>query len=363
MKQERLDGIDLARAIAILGMFIMHTFAKQDPDNKFLQAFEGRSTILFTVLAGVSVILMSRTRNVKQSLAQFGIRGIFIMALGLSITTENTGPIVILSTYGALYLVVAPLLFRAPGWLLAVVAAATTFVAPWLSFVLRQDLEPAAEFGEIPTWSMLVDGEIGRALELLFVTGNFPVLTLAPVFIAGMAAGRALIRTKYAWDGLIGVGGILAAAAFWVNVWALSDRGFVDKLAALDDPFTAYGVTNLADSRFLWVYVPHSGSITELIGSIGVSLCVIGIGVLVCTFGPLNTVTYPLRAVGRMPLTIYTAHIMAVGMINFMGAHISWPEYAWPNLLVPLFFAPAWLVFFKRGPLEMLQRQLLRITG
>ncbi|WP_257159401.1 DUF418 domain-containing protein [Corynebacterium cystitidis] len=367
MRQERVDGLDLARAIAIFGMFVMHSFYHQDPDNWFYRLFQGRSTILFTVLAGVSVILMSRTRAVGASLAQFVVRGLLLVALGLTITTAHTGPIVILTTYGALYLLVAPLLFRAPGWLQAVLAATGALLFPWLSMLWRTHLQPVE--GAVPTWPMLIDDPSGT-LELLIVTGGFPVLTFAPVFVAGMATGNALVKWRTAWDGLIGIGGVLAAAGLWLSSVFLSRSGFVDKQAARGvelEEFTALlrsatGVTPVDDAGWLWVYVPHSGSVAELIGSIGAALLVIGVCVLVCLWRPFNILVYPLRAVGRMPLSVYTAHIVFLGWLSSRDMNLAWVEWSWVNLLVPLVFAPVWLLFFKRGPLEIVQRQVLRTT-
>lgn len=363
MRQERVDGIDLARAIAIFGMFVMHTFYHQDRDNWFYQLFQGRSTILFTVLAGVSVVLMSRTRTGGQSLVQFVVRGLLLILLGLTITTEHTGPIVILTSYGALYLVLAPLLFRVPGWAQALLAAVGVFLCPWLSQVWRGGTD-----GGVPTWPMLID-DPSRALELLFLTGAFPLLTMAPVFVAGMATGNALVKWRTAWDGLIGIGGVLAAAGFWLSSLFLSRSDFIERQAARGvdlEEFTdmldsAPGVTPVGDAGWLWVYVPHSGSIAELLGSIGTSLLVIGLCVLLCLWRPFNLVMYPLRAVGRMPLTVYTAHILFLGWLSSQGMNIAWVKWAWVNLLVPLAFAPVWLLFFKRGPLESVQRQILRL--
>src|SRR4051794_501567 len=59
-KPTRVVGVDLARALAVLGMFASHV--GPDPDaggvNTILQAASGRASALFAFLAGVSLVLM-----------------------------------------------------------------------------------------------------------------------------------------------------------------------------------------------------------------------------------------------------------------------------------------------------------------
>ena len=51
----RLVGLDVARALAVLGMFAAHTA----PGSWLYTIAEGRAAALFAVLAGVSIALMS----------------------------------------------------------------------------------------------------------------------------------------------------------------------------------------------------------------------------------------------------------------------------------------------------------------
>ena len=59
----------------------------------------------------------------------------------------------------------------------------------------------------------------------------------------------------------------------------------------------------------MWTAAPHSSGLLEVIGSGGFALGVIGLCLLVCrTF--VTWVVLPLRAVGAMPLTAYTAQLV-----------------------------------------------------
>src|SRR5690606_11520134 len=57
----RIDGLDLARGLAVLGMFVAHvgTAGNAYPPTEVGQLADGRSAALFALLAGVSVALLS----------------------------------------------------------------------------------------------------------------------------------------------------------------------------------------------------------------------------------------------------------------------------------------------------------------
>lgn len=68
----RVIGFDLARAYAILGMFIVNfnivfgNYTNHDGLNRFLNLFNGNSSTLFVMLAGMGVALMSNRPEYSQ---------------------------------------------------------------------------------------------------------------------------------------------------------------------------------------------------------------------------------------------------------------------------------------------------------
>lgn len=359
----RLDGVDLARAVAILGMFIMHTWRHSLPDITWLNIFEGRATLLFCVLAGVSVTFITRRRSVPQSLIQLIIRGILLTAIGLLISTENVGPIVILTTYGAFFALVAPLVFRLSLRLLGVLTVITAVAAPAVSFLLRQQVAPPPFFGATPDLPLLREGEWLAALQYLFLTGAFPLLTFIPFFLGGMALGQVIVRWQQAWVWVILLGAVLTALGVSISRFVIEQTDFLARHAQAHPEGweatnflleNAFGVTPLDSPVWLWIYVPHSGSISETIAGLGTSFLVIGLSIIVCRLAPVRVVTWPLRALGRIPLSAYVAHILGLGYLNGIGRDISEPVFATINLVAPIIFAVVWLYFFKRGPLEQL---------
>lgn len=234
----RFDGIDIARALAITGMFIMHTFFHTYPEVEWFTVFDGRASALFSVLAGVSVIFLTRHRGGATAVVQLVTRGVLLLALGVALSQPAVGPIVILATYGALYIVVAPLTFRLSGPVLAVAAAVTAVVMPVTSWLIRHHLPPAPEFGYTPSWEMVRDGDWVTFLRCLLIDGLFPVMTWIPFFLAGMAVGRLLVatarvhRTARAAGGLVVLGVVLSAATLLVSRFIVGPLGFRDHHAA-----------------------------------------------------------------------------------------------------------------------------------
>ncbi|RIX36775.1 DUF418 domain-containing protein [Corynebacterium falsenii] len=364
----RFAGIDLARAIAVLGMFCMHTFAHRYPDNDWLALFDGRASVLFAVLAGISVVFLTRRRRGLAMDLSLAIRGVLLFALGIALSQPSVGPIVILTTYGALYVLFAPWMYRLPTWGLAVLTGVTAVGSPILTWVVRPHLDAPPMFGTALTPEMLAEHEWSEATQTLFFTGLFPVVTWVPIFAAGMMIGLCLFRVREVHLWLMAVGVILAAVAMGISRWFLQVSDLTQRvidanpngLAGAVEMFDhAYGIPPGQTAGWLWVYVPHSGSIVEIVASIGVSAAVIGACLALCS--RVTWPLYPLRALGRMPLTAYTAHIIFLGYLAEQGHNIAEPNYSWINLLVPIGFATVWFWFFRRGPMEALLTRTSRL--
>ncbi len=109
--------------------------------------------------------------------------------------------------------------------------------------------------------------------------------------------------------------------------------------------------------------VGHSQMPLWLISSSGTALMVLSILLLVVPrFGKRIRV---LVAVGQMPLTAYTAHLLIIALIVRPA-----PEDALEGVLIScaimaflILFAVAWIANLRYGPLEMLLRQLPHSSG
>lgn len=366
----RLDGIDLARALAIVGMFYMHTWGHLWGDNVLRSAFEGRSSILFAVLAGVSVVLLTKSRDALTSVLQLVGRGVILVAIGLAISLDSVGPIVILVTYGFLYICVAPFVFRLNLLSVALAAATSAVALPVASFYLRRVLPDPPQFGATPTLGLVAQGEWGLFWQFLFATGLFPLLAWIPVFLTGVAAGKFLFAHEQAARWLVALGAPLFFLGYGGSWLFLRLSDFEARYSAFHPDgaeatefllHNAFGVTPTDWLSWLFIYVPHSGSIAEIVSSTGISLFIIGLCLIACRSSVLfNDLVYPLRDLGKMPLTAYVGHILAIGYLNAHGHNIAEPGFALANLLGPIVFAMIWFRLFRRGPVEQLMYWTLK---
>ena len=100
-RRPRITGIDVARAIAIIGMAYAHLgpiFVSSDIDTVASLLTTGFASALFAVLAGVSVSIMSQRGVEKggvelaQSRQQLMLRGTILIGIGLVLSIAPSAP-------------------------------------------------------------------------------------------------------------------------------------------------------------------------------------------------------------------------------------------------------------------------------
>lgn len=358
----RILGLDVARGLAILGMAGAHIgetepFEWLDPST-WTDLVHGRSSILFAVLAGVSIALMTgrsalpeRERIPAIRLNLIG-RGAVIFVIGLALEMLNTPIAVILTLYGLLYVAVIPVLRWRP-WQLLTGAAVLALVGPALLALLSAvALNPYGSgigfvlYGSYPltVWMAFVLG--GMALGRLRVDQvRTAVVALAVgVVLAVVGYGLGGIGQAAGVDGGSGsssiidgdIGGDLIPPSGWED--------YPQALAAVD-PLGAV-------LRAVFAVEPHSGGTAEILGSGGFALAVVALCLLLSR--PLRWPLLPLGALGSMPLTAYSAHVLSVALVGGPGGFFSNNGF-WAATAVGLLIATTlWSMFFGRGPLERL---------
>lgn len=371
----RLVGVDLARGIAVLGMFAAHV----GPDagrgggiGFVMELTHGRSSALFAFLAGFSILLITGRRAAKtgrdgrQAVVKVLIRAGILLVLGTALTALGTAVEVILAYYGLYFLLALPLR-RLRAVTLAVIAAVSALVLPQLWFaVLAQDtgwIDAVNRFDPL-AWASGRGDPTGSAggLTGLLLTGSYPALSWLPFVIAGMAVARldlsaTVIRVRLA---LTGVG--LALLGYGGSALALQlSPGETAPFGIMNAPWWS----DLAEDPPGWRYrlsaIPHSESTFSILGNTGVAITVLVACLAACDgsrrFRRLAT---PLIAVGTMSLTAYVFHVAAIAALGFD----TLPADSLPVLLglsvIILMFAACWTQFFRRGPLEWL---LNRVTA
>lgn len=345
----RYLGVDLARFLAIVGMMATHLVAV-NAMNPTASEFEqgaaqlaqtltsGIAAPLFAVLGGLSAVFATRrllrTGRVGAAIAAVAIRGAILILIGLLLGMIVSPVVVVLAYYGVAMILIAPLV-AAPSWVLATLAIAFGIAGGPLNALARGALGVVNEGGSVTFESLFAD-PLG-ALRALLLTGEYPAITWTVYLLTGMLVARLFVsatarRTLVRAAGAVAaVGAAAAVGAQLASNWAashLSVLGFAPVPGLDPEMFRSLLIAPTFGAPFsseLWaqlVATPHSGSPMDLLRTIGIACAVIGLLVLLCdargaardgrrTGGVLEA----LRCVGAAPLTVYTLHIVATGLL------------------------------------------------
>ncbi|MEU0586563.1 DUF418 domain-containing protein [Streptomyces sp. NPDC006132] len=371
----RLVGVDLARALAVFGMYVVHIgpplSATSGVASWIRYLADGHSSVLFATLAGFSLMLIAGRREPKtglagrQARARIAIRAVVLLALGTALAVEYGG-VIILGFYGVYFLLALPLV-RLSARTLATLAAVFALVTPQLAFVMTSLLSPSVQ-ESINAYDPLYRLSGVGVLDLL-LTGFYPALTWMSFVIAGMALGRLDLSCGTVRRRLAALGASLTVAAYGMSL-LLAGPGALRSMAE-DGPSSGSGpmpsgsgsmssgggsLPDLPASSLLSAG-PHSGTTFDIIGSVGVAILVIvGATVAMERLPRLRRLAKPVIAVGTMSLTAYVGHFLAQSALSIPAGTST--QQSWVPLLMFILgatlFAAIWSRFFRRGPLEYL---------
>jgi uncharacterized membrane protein YeiB len=297
----------------------------------------GRSSILFAVLAGVSVALLTgRTvapagEDLVRARTRILVRAAWVFAIGVALEALGTDIDVILGVYGVLFVLALPFLRWPPRRLL--LAAATLAV-----------LSPVAAL-LLTVWAQATGLE-ESGIVLLVLNGPYPALIWWTFILIGMAVGRSDLTSPRVRARLLAGGTALTVlrygAGWGTTRWwgqAASAQAWVDG----DVEARSWSLTWLSGAA------PHSGTTFEIVGSVGVALVVI----TACLFlaERLPRATFPLVAVGAMALTAYTGHVIVPTVFAWdVEGVATWLAF----IAVIVVAATGWRLLIGQGPLERL---------
>ena len=368
----RVVGVDLARGVALLGMFAAHLVPPHDPDavggvDPLFQLVAGRSSALFAVLAGVGVAL-STARAAQDPWGHRGrlaVRAALVAAIGLLLGSVDTGLAIILVFYGLLFLLALPVLTWGARPL-AALALAWAVLSPVASLLLRRQLEAPPKI--VPSLPSLTDP--GTLLTELLLTGYYPVLTWGTYLFAGMAIGRLDLRRPALGPRLALVGAALGTLTLAVSTTLTSSpavraalvadaRRPVADWSALDTQLRQglFGTHPTATPWWLGVWSPHSGSIVDLVHTTGTAMLVLGLALWLVRLVP-DLPWHLAAGAGAMTLTLYSAHALVLASPVGVAGGAALLVHALLAVSVGALFAsvPA------RGPLEQLVGATVRLV-
>lgn len=334
----RVSGVDAARGIALIGMFVAHVSPEvESADAEAIIAIaDERPRLLFALTAGMGLGLISGgIRPIVEGRSalrrQIAIRAVILIALGLLIwATLDPLVFVILDVYGVAFLLMLPLLF-----LRARVALGSGFallaVTPALAEAgARTDL--VATVRETPL----------KFLSDWIVGGAYPVIVWVPVMLIGLAVvrmglGSPRLVAVMALVGTVGASVLLPVAARLPAPEAASETGWPVLLRAS----------------------------VETLGNVGIGVVVVAGMLALTAFAPssvrrVNAILLaPFIAMGAMPLSIYTLHLVVIALAIRNEDGVATDD-SWALLLGlvagSMVFALAWRRQMGRGPLEQLLR-------
>jgi uncharacterized membrane protein YeiB len=359
----RILGLDVARGLAILGMAGAHIgetepFEWLDPAT-WTDLVHGRSSILFAVLAGVSIALMTGRSAVpeRERLPDIRLRligrGAVIFVIGLALEMLNTPIAVILTLYGLLYVAVIPFLRWRP-WQLLLGAGVLALAAPaLLAFLAAVMLHPYGAgigfvlYGSYPitVWMALLLGGLALGRMRVDRLRTAVIALVVGVVLAVVGYGLGVVGQATGVTGSL-EGGSSYAADGSSEVWSAPSGwdGYPQALAGTD-PLHALVTAVLAVE-------PHSGGTAEILGSGGLALAVIALCLLLSR--PLGWPLLPLGALGSMPLSAYSAHVVSIVLVAGPGGFFSSNPFWGLTAVGLLLVTTLWSMFFGRGPLERL---------
>jgi uncharacterized membrane protein YeiB len=355
---QRIAGYDLARALAILGMVLVHfslvmSFGRMREGwlAHVVEFLDGRAAATFVVLAGVGLTLRSRRavatddpealRAVRATIIR---RGVFLLVAGYLNLAVWSGDI--LRVYGVSLLLAAWLLQARN---LTLWAVALAFVAAFLVLFATLD------FSKNWDWETLEYHHLwtpSGAARNLFYDGFRSVFPWTGLLVFGMWLGRRDLR-----DPAVRTRALLAGVGLVVAVELLSGAAvhFVTSRPEgmeREEAVYLFGTTSMPPLPLF------------LLSAAGTAVFVIAASVGVAERFPLSLAVRALVATGQLAFTWYVGHIfLGLGAVIAFGLTEDRPLAVGVGTGIAFFVLAAvasllWRRWFRYGPLEWVMRRV-----
>ncbi|WP_299103911.1 DUF418 domain-containing protein [uncultured Tenacibaculum sp.] len=355
--KKRIVGIDVARALAVIGMIIVNfkvVFGQANPNwiSTFASFFDGKAAATFVVLAGVGLALMTNSSiknknqdKLKKIRNRIIKRAMFLFLIGISYIA--IWPADILHFYGV-YMIFTVLLLT--NNLRSILIVATILILTFPILLLFLNYEAGWDFSNLvykDFWT------IKGFVRNLFFNGFHPVIPWTSFMLFGYWLGRqdlnnnSLVK-KICWISTIVFITIQVLSYATISILSEGNEKTVQDL-------TEVLGTNPMPPLPLYMF-----------NGISVAFMIITICILVSRKWENSIIIEALNKTGQLALTFYVAHvIIGMGIVEVFGADklgtytITFSLiYALGFSLCCVFFAVVWRRYFSAGPLEWILRKI-----
>lgn len=353
----RIIGVDVARALAVIGMIIVNfkiAFGQTGSEllKSFAKLFEGKAAATFVVLAGVGIALMSNSavkNRDAQKIRKIQIRlvkkSIFLFIVGLLYISIWIADI--LHFYG-IYMIITLLLLKSSKKVIITTSLILILVYPFLMPILNFDIGWNFEtFEYADFW------KVNGFVRNLFYNGFHPVIPWTSFMLLGLWFGKQdLYNPKFIKKSIwISLSIFIATLLLSQSLILLLSDGSQTTISEL---ITVFGTSPMPP---LPIYMISGSSIAIFI----ISLCI-----FIARKFEKNMLIIALTKTGQLSLTFYVAHvIIGMGIVQVIN-----PEkmgnysiefsvlYALIFSIFSVVFAVVWTNYKKSGPLEWIMRKL-----
>ena len=368
----RLEAIDMARFLAIIGMVAAHVALIPIPGLSLV--FDGPPAALFAILGGASAVLATRGRVARHgrwgAAASLWARGAVLIAVGALLDVVPAPVIIVLVPFGVTMLLLPAFLRLRSRHLLAVIGVLAV-VGPLANHAVRDALA-------LDTLGELSLASPAAFLHSVLFTGMYPVVTWLTYALIGVVTIRALLRAqeqgtmrafgrRLLWWGLAAaaLSGVISLVQVQFSlVPRLEGQGFSPLTTHLFALMPGFGGPLGGGLDAVLIASPHSGSTGDIVRTTGLALAVVGFLVArgAAKGASTSLIARAARAAGAAPLTLYVLHVLVLGLLWWATpAGLGESGSAWwltgPGayaLQLLMVAAVGWVLLRtgRRGPLE-----------
>lgn len=357
--KKRIIGIDVARAIAVIGMIIVNfkTVFGSNGENwikSIASIFDGKAAATFVVLAGVGIALMTNSSiknndNTKLKSIRVKIvkKALFLFIVGISYTT--IWPADILHFY-SIYMLIIVLFLTKKSKTIVILATSLILIFPVLISFLNY--ETGWNFDTLEYQKFWT---LKGFFRNLFFNGFHPVVPWASFMLFGYWLGKKDLHNnifvkKVFWGSSLTF--ILIQALSFVSISFLSE-GTKESVKELTEILGTNPMPPLPMYMF-------SGT--------AIAFAIISACILISKQFKNHKIINALNKTGQLALTFYVAHVViGIGIIEIINPTKigDYPiefstTYAIIFSLSCILFAVIWKKYRNTGPLEWIMR---KVTG